>query len=137
MLSEPIFDAGRRRAAVRAAREARIQAFQAYRSAVLGALRDVEDALARYEAEETRRVALGQAVAAARGSLQIAEDQYRTGFTPFINVLQSEVALLDAEDQLTQSDAAVSSDLIAVYKALGGGWSQAPGLRSIAADVRR
>jgi NodT family efflux transporter outer membrane factor (OMF) lipoprotein len=123
MLTEPIFDAGKRRAAVRAAREAREQALIAYRVAVLGALRDVEDALVRYETEEMRRVSLGQAVNAAQGSLQISQSQYRTGFSPFLNVLQSEVALLNAEDQLTQSDAAIESDLVAVYKALGGGWS--------------
>ena len=91
---------------------------------MLGALRDVEDALARYENEETRRTSLIQAVDAAKGSLKIAQDQYTTGFVPFINVYQSENALLNAEDQLTQSDAAVASDLVSVYKALGGGWRQ-------------
>ncbi len=126
MLTQPIFDAGKRRAAVRAAREEREQAFIAYRVAVLGALRDVEDALARYNAEETRRASLMNAVTAAQGSLQIAQDQYRTGFVPFVNVLQAENALLNARDQLTQSDAGVASDLVAVYKALGGGWTPEP-----------
>jgi NodT family efflux transporter outer membrane factor (OMF) lipoprotein len=126
MLTQPIFDGGKRRAAVRAAREAREQAFLAYKTAVLGALRDVEDALARYENEETRRTSLAQAVSAAKGSLQIAQDQYRTGFQPFTDVLQSENALLNAEDQLTQSDASVATDLVAVYKALGGGWTDPP-----------
>ncbi len=126
MLTQPIFDAGKRRAAVRAAREEREQAFIAYRVAVLGALRDVEDALARYNAEETRRASLMNAVTAAQGSLQIAQDQYRTGFVPFVNVLQAENALLNARDQLTQSDAGVASDLVAVYKALGGGWAPEP-----------
>jgi outer membrane protein, multidrug efflux system len=122
MLTQPLFDAGKRIAAVRAAREEREQAFYAYKTAVLGALRDVEDALTRYRNEETRRTSLIQAVDAAKGSLQIAQDQYRTGFVPFINVYQSENALLNAEDQLTQSDAAVASDLVSVYKAPGGGW---------------
>jgi NodT family efflux transporter outer membrane factor (OMF) lipoprotein len=126
LLTQPIFDAGKRRAAVRAAREEREQAFLAYKTAVLGALRDVEDALTRYENEETRRASLAQAVSAAKGSLQIAQDQYRTGFQPFIDVLQSENALLNAEDQLTQSDASVATDLVAVYKALGGGWTDPP-----------
>jgi outer membrane protein, multidrug efflux system len=121
-LTEPVFDAGKRIAAVRAAREEREQAFLAYKSAVLGALRDVEDGLTRYQNEETRRASLIQAVDAAKGSLAIAQDQYRTGFVPFINVLQSEYALLNAEDQLTQSDATVASDLVSVYKSLGGGW---------------
>ena len=121
-LTEPLFDAGKRIAAVRASREEREQAFLAYKSSVLGALRDVEDALSRYENEEMRRTNLIEAVNAAKGSLTIAQDQYRTGFVPFINVLQSENALLNAEDQLTQSDAAVATDLVSIYKALGGGW---------------
>jgi len=121
-ITQPIFDAGKRIAAVRAAREEREQALMAYKSAVLGSLRDVEDALTRYENEETRRTHLILAVNAAKGSLTIAQDQYRTGFVPFINVLQSENALLNAEDQLTQSDATVATDMVSIYKALGGGW---------------
>ena len=89
-------------------------------------MRDVEDALARYRSEEERRGHLVQSVIAARSTLAIAEDQYRTGFITFINVLGAQDALLNAQDQLAQSDASVASDIVAVYKALGGGWSTAP-----------
>lgn len=123
-LSQPIFDAGRSRAAVGAAREENRQALLAYQIAVLAALRDVEDALIRYRSAESRRESLSAAVDAAQGSLTIAEDQYRTGFVTFINVLQAQNALLNARDQLTQSRAQVASDLVAIYKALGGGWSR-------------
>jgi len=123
MASEPVFDAGRNRATLAEAKEERTQAELAYRIAVLGALRDVEDALARYQAEETRRESLLKSVSAADGTLAIAQDQYHTGFVTFINVLQAQYALLNAEDQLTQSDALVVTDLVAIYKALGGGWS--------------
>jgi outer membrane protein, multidrug efflux system len=123
MASEPVFDAGRNRAALAAATEERTQAELAYRAAVLGALRDVEDALARHAAEESRRESLLAAVDAAHGSLAIAQDQYRTGLVTFVNVLQAQSALLNAEDQLIQSDAAVVTDLVAIYKALGGGWA--------------
>jgi outer membrane protein, multidrug efflux system len=123
MGSAPLFDAGRRGAAAGVAREQNVQASLAYRKAVLGAIRDVEDALARYGSEETRREALARSVDAAKSSLSISQDQYKTGFVTFINVLQAENALLNAEDQLTQSDAQVLTDLVAIYKALGGGWS--------------
>ena len=123
MGSAPLLDAGRRGAAVGVAREQNAQAALAYRKAVLGAIRDVEDALARYGGEETRREALARSVDAAKNSLGIAQDQYKTGFVTFINVLQAENALLNAEDQLTQSDAQALTDLVAIYKALGGGWS--------------
>ena len=123
MGSVPIFDAGRTRASIRVAREEAGQAEVAYRQAVLAALREVEDALSRYTAEESRRTSLAQSVDAARNSLKIAQDQYRTGFVTFINVLSAENALLEAEDQLTQSNAQVATDLVAIYKALGGGWT--------------
>jgi NodT family efflux transporter outer membrane factor (OMF) lipoprotein len=123
MASAPVFDAGKNRAEVAQAQERRLQAELAYRLAILGALRDVEDAVVRLDAEQTRRQSLGLAVDAAQGSLVIAQDQYRTGFVTFVNVLQAQYALLGAQDQLTVSEALVMTDLVAAYKALGGGWS--------------
>lgn len=123
MASEPVFNAGRNRAAVAAAKEKYTQAELAYRIAVLGALRDIEDALSRYRSEDSRRASFAQSVEAAKNSLSIAQDQYRTGFVSFINVLQAQSALLNAQDQLTQSEAQVATDLVAIYKALGGGWA--------------
>jgi outer membrane protein, multidrug efflux system len=126
MLTEPVFNGGRTRAQIAAAKEEYSQALASYRSTVLGAFRDVEDALARYKAEDSRRASLAQSVTAARNSFAIAEDQYRAGLVNFINVLQAEVALLNSQDQLTQSDAQMLSDLASLYKALGGGWSTLP-----------
>ena len=123
MLTAPIFEGGKTRASIRVAREQYVQAGFAYQGAVLVALRDVEDALARYRTEEERRAALAQSVTAAKASLVIAEDQYRIGLVTFINVLQAETAELNSEDQLTQADALALTDLVAVYKALGGGWT--------------
>jgi outer membrane protein TolC len=98
----------------------------AYRKTVLGALRDVEDSLSRYRFDQQRHAALARAVAATSNSLSIAQDQYKTGFVTFIDVLQSQYALLSLQDQLSESDAQLLTDLVALYKALGGGWS--PGL---------
>jgi NodT family efflux transporter outer membrane factor (OMF) lipoprotein len=123
MLTAPVFDAGKTRASIRAAREENVQALTAYRSTVLGAFRDVEDALSRYEGERTRNVSLAQSVTAAQSTLVIARDQYGAGLVTYVNVLQAEYALLNSENQLVQSDALVLSDLVSVYKALGGGWT--------------
>jgi NodT family efflux transporter outer membrane factor (OMF) lipoprotein len=123
MLSQPIFEGGRSRASIRVAREQYAQAGFAYQGAVLGALRDVEDALARYRTDEERRASLEQSVTASNASLVIAEDQYKTGLVTFINVLQAENASLNAQDQLVQANAQAVTDIVAVYKALGGGWS--------------
>jgi len=130
MLSAPIFEGGKTRASIRVAREQYAQAGFAYQGAVLGALRDVEDALARHRTDEDRRAALAQSVAASRASLVIAEDQYETGLVTFINVLQAETAELNARDQLIQVDALALTDLVAVYKALGGGWACRSSARS-------
>ena len=73
--------------------------------------------------EASRRESLGASVGAAQRSLSIARDQYQAGTVTFINVLQAQRALLDAQDQCIQSDALTVTDLVAVYKALGGGWS--------------
>jgi NodT family efflux transporter outer membrane factor (OMF) lipoprotein len=122
MLSAPIFEGGRTRASIAAAKEEREQALLAYGSAVLGAFRDVEDALARFKSEDTRRANLVQSVAASQNSLKIAQDQYAAGIVTYINVVQAQNAVLNSRDQLAQSDAQALSDLVAVYKALGGGW---------------
>jgi NodT family efflux transporter outer membrane factor (OMF) lipoprotein len=123
MLSQPLFNAGKTHAAIAAAREEKTQADLAYRTAVLGAFKDVEDALARLEGEEQRRQALLRSVAAARNSLGIARSQYQAGLVNFINVLQAENLVLTSQDQLTQTDAQALSDLVSLYKALGGGWT--------------
>jgi NodT family efflux transporter outer membrane factor (OMF) lipoprotein len=123
MLTAPVFNAGKTRATIRAAREENFQALTAYRSTVLGAFRDVEDALSRYEAERARNTSLAQSVTAARNTLLIARDQYATGLVTYVNVLQADDAVLNGENQLAGSDALVLSDLVSVYKALGGGWS--------------
>lgn len=121
--SQKLFDAGKTRAQIAAAKEEKVQADLAYRKAVLSAFRDVEDGLARFKAEDERRTELARSVTSAQNQLKIAEAQYQTGFVTFINVLQAQNALLNAQDELAQSDAQVLSDLVSVYKALGGGWS--------------
>jgi NodT family efflux transporter outer membrane factor (OMF) lipoprotein len=123
MLTEPVFNGGRTRAAISVAKEQELRALLAYENTVFSAFRDVEDALARYKAEEARRVHLANSVVAARNTLAIAQDQYRTGFVTYINVLQAQEALLNSRDQLVQSDGQVLTDLASLYKALGGGWA--------------
>jgi outer membrane protein TolC len=66
---------------------------------------------------------LQRSVAAAESSSRIAQDQYRAGLAAYVTVLTAEAALLNVQDQMAQSKAAVASDLVALYKALGGGWS--------------
>jgi multidrug efflux system outer membrane protein len=122
-LVQTVFDGGRIRANIKASKELRIQAWLAYQKAVLGALRDVEDALARYSAEQRRNVQLRVSAEAAQRALEVSEARYQSGLTDFINVLTSEGAVFSAQTQLAQSDGALDQDLVSLYKALGGGWT--------------
>lgn len=120
----PLFDAGRLKAQLAQADERQQRAVLDYRKSVLGALKDVEDALARLDADRSRRADLEAAVGQARGARAIALDQYRAGTANYTGVLSAEQGLHQAEDQLAQTRAAEAEDAVALYKALGGGWSE-------------
>ncbi|WP_250456060.1 efflux transporter outer membrane subunit [Caballeronia sp. ATUFL_M2_KS44] len=121
-VSLPIFEGGALRANVRVAKAEAGQAALQYRQTVLGALQDVDNALVSYRTEQDRRAALMRTVEAGRISLQLATDSYRKGITPFVTVLDAERQLAETRTQLAQSTVNVTTNLIAVYKALGGGW---------------
>lgn len=123
--SVPIFQGGRLKAQVRSAEAARDEAFAAYKAAALQALREVEDAIVRYQADQRRWTALTAAFAAARSSETIARQQYAAGLVTYADVYQAQGSLFTIQDQLTQADAALAGDVVALYKALGGGWSDA------------
>lgn len=123
-LSAPLFDAGRGKASVRIAEEQNRQALYAYQSTVLGALRDVEDALTRYGDELKKDQALRAASSDAQAAADIARQQFQQGLVNIGPVLTSESAALQARMQLAQSEGALAGDLVSLYEALGGGWSQ-------------
>ena len=87
------------------------------------ALADVENALIAYADEQVRRQSLVEASQAAGRAVTLAGDQYTSGLTDFQNVLDAQRALLSLQNQLAQSEGEVTSNLIRLYKALGGGWT--------------
>jgi NodT family efflux transporter outer membrane factor (OMF) lipoprotein len=121
----PIFDAGKAHANIRIRENQMDQAYLAYRQAVLKALQDAEDALARYTSEQDRLASLQQSQTAADSSFTIARQQYVSGLVTYLNVLTAETQLLDINDEAEQSRQALAQDLVSLYKALGGGWSDA------------
>jgi len=121
-VSWPIFDAGRIHFNIDAQREAAAQALDNYQQTVLQALKDVEDALDNYRTEQLRRQSLADASASAHQATELARQQYEQGIVDFVTVLTAEQVEFGAEDSLAQSDRAISTDLVALYKALGGGW---------------
>ncbi len=117
-----IFDSGRVRANIRVQNARQEQALAQYEKVVLNSFEETENALVGYAKEKLRRRSLEQAVKASRDSLQMAKELYTKGLANFINVLDAERSLYQTEDALAQSDKALSQNLIALYKALGGGW---------------
>jgi outer membrane protein, multidrug efflux system len=121
-ISWPIFDGGRIKANIQVQKELAQQAANNYQQTVLNALGDVEDALASYRTEQIRNRALVDEVAASQDAEAIARQQYEQGLVDFLSVLDAQRSLFEAQIVLAQSDGAISTDLVALYKALGGGW---------------
>jgi NodT family efflux transporter outer membrane factor (OMF) lipoprotein len=118
----PLLDWNRLQASIRIQNEVQAQALLSYRTAVAQALKDVEDALVQYQNERARQLALAQAAGAAQRALLVARQTYSCGLADQLSALVAEGQALQAEDAVAQSDASLRTDLIALYKALGGGW---------------
>jgi NodT family efflux transporter outer membrane factor (OMF) lipoprotein len=117
-----VFEGGRIRAQIDAEDARQEQALARYEKTVLTALEDTENALVAYAKEHIRYRALAEAVAASRRAHAIAGDLYARGLGDFLAVLDAERSLYDAEDRHVQSESGLSLNLVALYKALGGGW---------------
>ncbi len=117
-----IFDAGRIRANIRVQDARQEQALARYEKTVLTAFEDVENGLVSYANEQNRRRALEDAVTSSRKSLQLADKLYASGLSDFLNVLEAERSLYQAEDALVESDRTVATDVVSLCKSLGGGW---------------
>lgn len=122
-ISSPIFDAGRIRANIQAADAAEEQAYHAYRSTVLTALSETEDALIACRRTAERLASLERATAAAREADTLARLRYQAGEIDFLTVLDAQRSLLGLEDSLLTTRADRTIAYIQLYKALGGGWS--------------
>ncbi len=125
-VSAPIFDGGAIRGQIEQARGNADVALATYRTTVLTALGDVENAMAALANTRTREVTLALAVDDSRNALLLAQSQYRAGLVDFQTLLDSERTLLVSEDGLASARADRASALIQLYKALGGGWQSAP-----------
>jgi multidrug efflux system outer membrane protein len=120
-----IFDHGRLKNQV-LVQDARFQIlFEQYQDTVLRAARELEDAAIGFAQRRAQVDILAEAVQAARRSLDIADIQYREGLVDFQRVLDSQRALFSQQERLVTTRGAVAQSLIALYKALGGGWQPA------------
>jgi NodT family efflux transporter outer membrane factor (OMF) lipoprotein len=119
-----LFDGERLRRAVDAAESREKQALLTYQQTVLLAIEEAENALVDLQFSQARNAALREAVAANQEAVDLADALYRGQLSTFLNVLEGRRQLFYAEDALVLSDAEVARAVIALYKALGGGWSE-------------
>jgi outer membrane protein, multidrug efflux system len=120
-----LFDGGKARAGIEASESRRDRAEIVYEKTVLTALVEAENALVAFSREQQTERLLETAAAAAQQALTISKNQYALGLVDFLNVLQSEQSLHQSQDQLVQSRQRLSVDMVALFKALGGGWEVA------------
>jgi outer membrane protein TolC len=99
------------------------QALIQYEATLLGALEEVGNALVAYAEVQQRRQSLTEATDAAQKALELARYKYEAGLTDFNNVLDAQRSLLSFQEQLAQNEGNVTSNLVRLYKALGGGWT--------------
>ena len=118
----PVLDWQRIRSNIRVQEARTEESLLRYEQAVLRAFEDTENALTGYTREQARRRLLADSVASNQRAFNLANDLYKSGITDFQRVLDSQRSLFNSQDALSDSDRAVASNLVALYKALGGGW---------------
>lgn len=121
-VSIPVFTGGQLANAQRAAQARRDEARFQYEKAVLSALREVEDALSSVRADRDQVIADQTQVNALRRALQLASDRYNNGLSNYLDLLDAERSLFTAELTLAQVEERELSDVVGLYRTLGGGW---------------
>ena len=122
----PIFEGGRLRGEVDLSEARRLELVEEYRGIVLTALADVEDALVAVRGTREREVQLEVAAAEARRAFALAEAQFRGGAIGLLELLDTQRTLFSTEDALSGIRLERLSALVALYRALGGGWTRGP-----------
>jgi multidrug efflux system outer membrane protein len=122
VVSFPLFDVGRVRQRVEVAQAGQEEAQATYNATVLLALEESEGSLVTYDRAHARLAILESAVRSSARAADLAQQRFEAGLTDFLQVLDAERTLLDAESQLTQGYTSAATSLVAVYKAVGGTW---------------
>jgi len=119
-----IFAGGKIRNNIRVQEARTLQLLFAYEQAVLFALDEVESTMVAYEREKERRDRLAEAVDASERTVELVKTQYMSGLTDFLNLLDAQRTLATQQDSWAESEGQVVQNLIALNRALGGGWGQ-------------
>ena len=128
----PIFEGGRIRANIELQTATQQELLARYQAVVLQAFQDVEDALVAFSHEQATRTQLEDAVRANQRAADLARRLYAQGLTDFLTVLVAEQSVFTSQDTLAQTERDVALELVALYKAVGGGWEAAGTARQVA-----
>ncbi|MGF6509442.1 efflux transporter outer membrane subunit [Paraburkholderia sp. 32] len=123
----PIFEGGRLKGTLQLREAQQQEAAIVYRQTVLRAWREVDDSLVTYDAEQRRRDRLATAVSMNERALAVARERYKAGALDYLDVLNVQRQLLEAQSNLQKSKATAATNLITLCKALGGGWESTYG----------
>jgi NodT family efflux transporter outer membrane factor (OMF) lipoprotein len=118
----PVLDFGTLDARIEVADYRAREALLRYKANVLGAVQEVDQAIAGYNAEQNRLISLSRARSAALDAVRLSSERYERGLTDFLNVLDAERQQFELEAQYVISRRMAGVQLVALYKALGGGW---------------
>jgi NodT family efflux transporter outer membrane factor (OMF) lipoprotein len=124
-VSIPIFQGGALIASVRLSKAQAAEAALSYRKTVLGALQEVEDGLSALDEDARRIAALEQTLGADQRAVDVQLDAYGHGVISYVTVLTLQLQTIQARQQLAEAMLTQSTDLVKLYKALGGGWEDA------------
>jgi NodT family efflux transporter outer membrane factor (OMF) lipoprotein len=132
-ISIPIFEGGQLLGNLELRESQQREAAISFQKTVLRAWKEVDDALTDYREAQRRRAEVAQSVTENRAALQAAKQRYTEGAIDFLNVIAAQAQLLQSENDLADSDTLIATDLVNLYRALGGGWE----IADIAYDADR
>ena len=124
-ISIPIFEGGQLLGNLELRESQQREAAISFQKTVLRAWKEVDDALTDYREAQRRRAEVAQSVTENRAALQAAKQRYTEGAIDFLNVIAAQAQLLQSENDLSDSDTQIATDLVILYRALGGGWEVA------------
>jgi outer membrane protein, multidrug efflux system len=122
VVSFPLLDLGRVKQRVSVAQARQNEAQSQYTATVLRAVEESESAVVTYERAHERVGLLTDAVASSRHAVALAQERFEAGLTDFLQVLDAQRTLLDAENQLASAQTGAATALVAIYKAAGASW---------------
>jgi outer membrane protein TolC len=118
----PIFEGGRLRGALALSESRQREAAISFQKIVLRAWNEVDDALTAYREAQRRRVDIARSTTENQSALEAARQRYSEGAANFLNVTTTQAQSLQSENDLAESDTEIATDLVNLYRALGGGW---------------